>query len=95
LRSANARDGGHPDLGKYFGKRKHVYHTHGLVSGSRFCALALAKRWPALTARQFFNSPNFRHRLRFRSQCGPEMNDDLFCEEDRPFCCYVLLGNTP
>jgi hypothetical protein len=47
-----------PGLGKYFGKGKHAYHADGLVSGSRSCVLAHAKRRPALTARQFLNLPN-------------------------------------
>ena len=32
---------------------KHVRHANGLVSGSWFCAPAVANCWPALTARQF------------------------------------------
>jgi hypothetical protein len=90
--------GGHLDLGKYFGRGKHVCHTHGLVSGSRFCALALAKRWPALTARQLLNSPNTRYHVPSQFSevtAGHEMNDDFFSEEDCPLCCYVLVGNMP
>jgi hypothetical protein len=47
-------------LSKYFGKRKHVCHSHGLVSGSWFCAPVVANRRSALTARQLLNSPNSR-----------------------------------
>src|SRR5882724_8995821 len=32
---------------------KHVRHVNGLVSGSWFCAPAVANCWPTLTARQF------------------------------------------